>query len=318
MCIRVGYILSDLCGRLGDAIEEVSSLKDRIFSVAFDCFNPVFTASSRDDRSFSRWATSTWANIKNQGIYCWTLAYSCIQRVARAFERFVHPELVPEERQPQRSAALSADANALVDQGNFGGDRRSVLAAVRENGNALQYASCWLKWDRELVLAAVRQNGNALQYASFWLRSDREVVREAVGQNGNALQYASRWLRSDREVVFAAVRQNGNALQYADDRLRADREVIFAAVRQNGNALGYADNYFFSGDREVVLAAVRQNGNALRYAHRRLQGDKEFVLAAVRQTHEALQYADLGLQRDQEVLAARGAYLHIASNHDLQ
>ncbi|NDE82232.1 MAG: DUF4116 domain-containing protein [Chlamydiia bacterium] len=232
----------------------MSSLKERIFSVAFDCFNPVFTASSLDDRLFSRWATSTWANIKNQGIYCWTLAYSCIQRVARAFERFVHPELVPEERQPQRSAALSADANALVDQGNFRGDRRSVFEAVRVNGNALQYASCWLKWDRELVLTALRQNGNALQYASFWLRSDREVVFAAVHQNGNALQYADHYFCSgNRDVVFAAVLQNGNALRYANRRLRGDKECVLQAIGQTHEAFQYA-NTDLQRDLEVIGA----------------------------------------------------------------
>ncbi|MCX6987549.1 MAG: DUF4116 domain-containing protein [Chlamydiae bacterium] len=116
------------------------------------------------------------ANIKNQGIYCWTLAYSCIQRVARAFERFIHPELVAEQRQPQRSAALSADGSALRDQGNFGGNRSLVFAAVLQNGNALQYAHRVLRRDKEFVLAAVRQTHEALQYAAMTLQRDPEVL----------------------------------------------------------------------------------------------------------------------------------------------
>ena len=45
-------------------------------------------------------------------------------------------------------------------------NRDEVLAAVQENGGALEYASDELKNDREIVLAAVQQKGWALQYAS--------------------------------------------------------------------------------------------------------------------------------------------------------
>ena len=38
--------------------------------------------------------------------------------------------------------------------------------------------------DKEVVLAAVQQNGYALQYASKELQNDREVVLAAVKQGG--------------------------------------------------------------------------------------------------------------------------------------
>ena len=45
-------------------------------------------------------------------------------------------------------------------------DRKSLLAAVRQDGQALEDASVELRQDREVVLAAVQQHGYALQYAS--------------------------------------------------------------------------------------------------------------------------------------------------------
>ena len=48
--------------------------------------------------------------------------------------------------------------------------RGEALAAVKENGSALEYASEELRADREVVLAAVQQNGWAHQYASEELR----------------------------------------------------------------------------------------------------------------------------------------------------
>jgi hypothetical protein len=47
----------------------------------------------------------------------------------------------------------------------------------------------WYKFDRECVLAAVRNNGLALQYAGIYFPSDLDVVRAAVGSNGLALQH---------------------------------------------------------------------------------------------------------------------------------
>ena len=58
--------------------------------------------------------------------------------------------------------------------------------------------------DREVVLAAVKQKGDALAYASPQLRSDREVVLAAVKQNGDALCCASAELAGDRETELAA------------------------------------------------------------------------------------------------------------------
>ena len=78
--------------------------------------------------------------------------------------------------------------------------------------------------DKEVVLAAVQQDGLALQFASEDLRADREVVLAAVQQHGLALQYASAELRADREVVLAAVQQNGEALRLAPLRIRKLRE----------------------------------------------------------------------------------------------
>ena len=40
------------------------------------------------------------------------------------------------------------------------------MAAVKQNGRALEYASEPLRADKEFMLAAMKQNGRALQYAS--------------------------------------------------------------------------------------------------------------------------------------------------------
>ena len=74
-------------------------------------------------------------------------------------------------------------------------------------------------------MAAVRQCGEALQFASEALRSDQAIVGAAVRQNGVALGFAGAGARADRDVVLAAVAQDGFALWAASATLRADREV---------------------------------------------------------------------------------------------
>ena len=82
-------------------------------------------------------------------------------------------------------------------------------AAKQRNADAA------LKADKDVVLAAVAQDGLALEYASAALQADRDVVLAAVAQSGWGLQYASAALKADRDVVLAAVTQEGYALAYA-------------------------------------------------------------------------------------------------------
>ena len=87
-----------------------------------------------------------------------------------------------------------------------------------------------LRTDREVVMAAVRNNREALYRASPELRADREVVMAAVSNHGSALNWASPELRADRDIVMAAVRNDGYALSYASLELQADREVNMVAA----------------------------------------------------------------------------------------
>eukprot|EP01051_Picozoa_sp_SAG22_P004045 SAG22_NODE_208_length_15237_cov_22.602774_6_plen_1481_part_00 len=207
-------------------------------------------------------------------------------------------------------AAVAQDGNALEHAAEgMRADREVVLAAVAQlaavakGGNALEDAAEFLKADREVVLAAVAQSGNALEDAAEFLKADREVVLVAVAQSGKALAYAAEFLKADREVVLAAVAQSGEALAYAAEGMRADREVVLAAVAQDGEALAYAAE-FLRADREVVLAAVAQDGEALEDAAAGLKADREVVLVAVAQNGEALAYAAEFLRADREVVLA--------------
>eukprot|EP00971_Amphidinium_carterae_P347940 6490235-Amphidinium_carterae.2 len=112
----------------------------------------------------------------------------------------------------------------------------------------------WLMWgagrarcfqaDREIVLAAVSQNGIALQYASAELRRDRHIVHTAVRDVGIALEYAAEELQADRKIVLSAVQSSGLAIEYAARELRGVREIALAAVTESRHAIDTPKQYW--------------------------------------------------------------------------
>ena len=57
-------------------------------------------------------------------------------------------------------------------------NKKEVLEAVSENGDALEQASEELRADKEVVLAAVKDWGLVLEYASEELKNDPEFMKE--------------------------------------------------------------------------------------------------------------------------------------------
>ena len=53
-----------------------------------------------------------------------------------------------------------------------------------------------------MVLAAVKEHGMSLEYASGELQADKEVVAEAVKRHRKALEYASEEIREEIEKLL--------------------------------------------------------------------------------------------------------------------
>jgi hypothetical protein len=188
-------------------------------------------------------------------------------------------------------AKLQLNGKQLEFVPQFKGDKDVVLAAVKQNGEALKFASEELQGDKGFMMAVVAQNGVALEFASEELQGDKEVVMAAVKQNGVALNYVSEELKADKEFMMAAVKQNRFALKYAPEELQGDKEFVLAAVTQNGEALEYVSEELRQ-DKEVVLAAVTQNGEALEYASEELKHDEEFIMDVVTKNKDFILYVD--------------------------
>ena len=100
-----------------------------------------------------------------------------------------------------------------------------MLEALKLDGCALEDATEALHADRAFVLQAVKQNGQAIQYAAGERCTESEFVLEAVKMDGCALEDAAEALHADRDVVLEAVKQHLEALQFYSLALRVALSV---------------------------------------------------------------------------------------------
>lgn len=269
-----------------------------------------------------------------------TLPASCLARSvpAPASTTALDRRLECEQREHNMNAMKATSAERR-------GDITFMLAAVREWGCALQFASKALRQNKQLVLEAVAQSGRALRYADKRLRGNKQVVGVAVGEYGGALAHASAMLKGDRDIVVIAVRNYCSALKFASPKLQSDRSVVSIALErgywsfQHASAAIQAEKRFSSRydalrsdkrrvrqgvvrnpaqalrlaalmvqlDRDIVLTAVEYNGKALEFAPPSLRADRAIVLVAVAQCTAVLRFASLALRNDREVVLAAAA-----------
>lgn len=208
----------------------------------------------------------------------------------------------PEWQQSLEMVSIAGMQLAVVPP-KWRNDQTIALAAVRQNGASLEFASEDLRADHDVVMAAVQDCGLALEFAHSDLQLDRALALAAVQQNGMALRYTGKLLRADRELVLAAVRSASKAFQFAAEELREDYEFVLSIVREAGLALEFASMDLRS-NIEVVVAAVRQDGLALEYGSDELRADRSIVLEAVQQNGLALWDAAVDLKQDPEITAA--------------
>lgn len=201
-------------------------------------------------------------------------------------------------------------------------DYHFARRCVEIQGYTLDFLCDELKSNEEIVFEAVRQNYNALQFASPSLRGNRQFlhrlldctawqedsmlrtdIRSPRGVSiggGWILEFASKEIQSDYDLVIKAVSKSGGALRFASEVLRRNREVVLTAVSQDGLALEFAPE--LQDNPDIVSAAVASNASAMKFASERLRGDEKFVLSLMRRSSFALRYASRELRENREFI----------------
>ncbi|KAF0974940.1 hypothetical protein FDP41_006045 [Naegleria fowleri] len=133
-------------------------------------------------------------------------------------------------------------------------------------------------------MAAVRNEGLALQYADEMLKRDQEIVIEAIKQNNGALRYACKELLRGKEFLLRL--GCWNIFRYAPKEIVEDREFVLSVAKLNGLAVVGSNDSPFLNDKEILLEAVRSNGYALYYilyfASDALKKDSELMMEALK------------------------------------
>jgi hypothetical protein len=178
---------------------------------------------------------------------------------------------------------------SLRHGGKFTEDREIVMAAVKQNGLALQFAADAFKNDKEIVFAASTSSNsimyNGIKYASKELRNDKNFIITILQVNGLLLEKLSDEFKNDEDVVLAAVRNNYFTLEYASYNIRNNREFMFTLIQRSIRFLLDASDELkaeLRTDRLFILEAVTINGRALSYTSKKFQNDKEIVTAALK------------------------------------
>ena len=142
-------------------------------------------------------------------------------------------------------------------------DRQFVLNVVACNGMLLASAENF-KNDKAIVLAAIRQDKYAFNYASKELMMDREFALNAVACNGMLLASAEKF-KNDKAIVLAAVKQDGRALQYAGAEMKKDMDFALTAITENSEAFDFFDEELKNSSAFLKKVIERNDGVVNRY-----------------------------------------------------
>lgn len=184
--------------------------------------------------------------------------------------------------------------------------RERAIRLATKRGRSLRHLSVDHRSDKEVVFRAVKQDGNALAFASDELKRSRIVVRAAVGQCGLSLLHADQKHKNNAKTVLIAVKQNGAAIEYASTEMQGNRRIAHAAVRNHGKAIIFVSEEL-QDNHAICLDAVRQDPDALEYVSDRISCSEEIVMAAVGQSGSSLRFAAPHLQTNRKlcIIAAR-------------
>jgi len=138
-----------------------------------------------------------------------------------------------------------------------------------------------IRADRDIVLAAVKHDGRALEFACQPLQCDSQVVTAAVAQHSGAFAFAAPHLKEDFAFVMQIVRTSGCALASASAPLLADTKIVTAALLENEYSIQYAAKHL-KEDKTFLLPVVKKNPHLLPLLNQKFRNDPDFQRTRLR------------------------------------
>ena len=151
-----------------------------------------------------------------------------------------------------------------------------------------------------VCLAAVKQNGDDLQYVPEPLKAEDNIIGEALNQNAYALRFVPHQTQKYSEYVIFAVKRKPKAIKYASRRFLENRSNLIYLLAKYPKIFEYLPPEM-QGDSGLVLEAIKTLPEALQYASDDLKKDKGFIFNAMVRNPSVLQYASTDLKQDKDL-----------------
>jgi len=171
---------------------------------------------------------------------------------------------------------ISEEKTSLEFFPEFNDEEKIVLAALKNDGHMLKFASERLKNKPAVVLKAVEADKDALKHAAEGLRNDEAFMFKQIKAHPSQAQYLGRVLNVDHVFHETTMKKLGSEfLEYAAPELKKDKDFFIKILEIDKTALKYADPAL-KDDKDVVIASIRWGGTES-YMGDTLKNDRAFI-----------------------------------------
>jgi len=156
-----------------------------------------------------------------------------------------------------------------------------VMAACKDSGYAIKYASENLRSNKELARIVLRNQGLQLSCFSDVIKKDKELVEIAVKSNGYAFRDASSDLKNDRNYVLYLAEKDSIVFGLSSDEIKSDFELIQKFLPRN-QTLYYELPKELRSNKDLAIKSIERGGLAVFLClSDELKKDKEFILNCI-------------------------------------
>jgi hypothetical protein len=145
-----------------------------------------------------------------------------------------------------------------LDRANEALELRNLRLPMRDRPFNLEHSRDFIKQSKSRVMAAVKGDGELLQFGSDALRNDPEVVLMAIKQNAASIRFASDdLLRSSSDLWEAAIDINPSVVFNENPwSTRTNYRDIHYALKRNPHVYQHLSPYWMT-QYDIALHAVR-------------------------------------------------------------
>ena len=195
-----------------------------------------------------------------------------------------------------------------------------VLAAVRNDGCALEFASDRLKNDKDIVLNAIKNNINSSKYASKSLLTDPNI-RKQISEKEKEINDLRKKIKERNRIEYSKKIENEipiksnfedfenfNISEFSDNKeiilkiIKEEPGVTYDLLLHDSSQITPNKRNEFYFNYIDIPTYCSQDSFILKYVSDKLKDDKEVVIEAIKRNGLALEFASDRLKDDKDIV----------------